>query len=817
MAMTHDYLDQLDQNVGIAPANSQEEYQAAQTIADIMRRHGVEPSIEEFDAKAFGGVMDQILFAMLFVGMLLVGIGAVPLTVIGFVLVALPVAAFVARYLGNDFVEKLGPSARSQNVVAFHKGEGPLVQKGVRPIVIVAHYDTPHENPVYSTPLAPYLPMAWRFSKWCVLAVAVATLFQIMAFLPEVFRRILWVVGLIAALPLLLLAVTGIVELFTPSTEGANDNKTGVAAMLGILENVRPSGEQSAYPANEDPADWVPAEPAFDAVSSYDDASAVDAPAVENPAEPVAATQGVDTGATVAAAPFVPAEPQWRPVPVEGVRHGADVLRGLGMLPEDCQIEYRENVMEQVPAEEVAAAAAEQAAAVAAAAEAAGAGQTASFQPVEASQAPAETALEATAEVPVVTGEDLTATGRFNLVTDSPAAVQAGDGDAAGLTAMGDADATQPTAPAQRQRPAAPEDPEWGHTSFRPQAPNPARRASLFDLPNPGEESMDPFATDPRGQVVTQAPAQPSTVRRPSAVPAPAPAPQQPAAPAQPFGTISAGSFDAAEGEPAQGKHRFGGFKLPKINLPFGHKGAAEADDRREDWLGITDDENWGDEDGGWKGGATTRAGLRLVEDEAAPVGEAAVAGTPDAAPEVVSAADAPAGENPTGSDAAPTDEDLRDAVLAMNDGALLCHDIWFVGLGASGLGHAGMKAFLAQHRKQIRGAFVINIDAVGAGELTVFTREGIINSRRADRRMVRSLARTAADLHIGLAQADHEWGSTDATPSMRAHVRSITISGVDPSGMKALSGTPADVIERVNPAQAAQVATLVTEMIRRS
>lgn len=825
MAMTHDYLDQLDQNVGIAPANSQEEYQAAQTIADIMRRHGVEPSIEEFDAKAFGGVMNQIMFAMLFVGMLLVGIGAVPLTVIGFVLVALPVAAFVARYLGNDFVEKLGPSARSQNVVAFHKGEGPLVQKGVRPIVIVAHYDTPHENPVYSTPLAPYLPMAWRFSKWCVLAVAVATLFQIMAFLPEVFRRILWVVGLIAALPLLLLAVTGIVELFTLSTEGANDNKTGVAAMLGILENVRPSGEQSAYPANEDPADWVPAEPAFDAVSSYDDASAVDGAAGETPADFAAAAQG----AADAAAPFVPAEPQWRPVPVEGVRHGADVLRGLGMLPEDCQIEYRENVMEQVPAEEVAAAAAEQAAA---AAEAAGAGQTASFSPVEggqdaadaagvtaaaapvaaeASQAPAETALEATAEVPVVTGEDLTATGRFNLVSDAEPA-QAGDGDAAGLTAMGDADATQPTAPAQRQRPAAPEDPEWGHTSFRPQAPNPARRASLFDLPNPGEESMDPFATDPRGQVVTQAPAQPSTVRRPSAVPAPAPVPQQPAAPARPFGTISAGSFDAAEGEPAQGKHRFGGFKLPKINLPFGHKGAAEADDQREDWLGITDDENWSDEDGGWKGGATTRAGLRLVEDEA----EGAASGDASAANDA--AADAPAGEKPMDSDAtAPTDDDLRDAVLAMNDDALLCHDIWFVGLGASGLGHAGMKAFLAQHRKQIRGAFVINIDAVGAGELTMFTREGIINSRRADRRMVRSLARTAADLHIGLAQAEHEWGSTDATPSMRAHVRSITITGVNPSGMKALSGTPADVIERVNPAQAAQVAALVTEMIRRS
>ena len=399
-------------------------------------------------------------------------------------------------------MEKLGPSARSQNVVAFHKGEGPLVQKGVRPIVIVAHYDTPHENPVYSTPLAPYLPMAWRFSKWCVLAVAVATLFQIMAFLPEVFRRILWVVGLIAALPLLLLAVTGIVELFTLSTEGANDNKTGVAAMLGILENVRPSGEQSAYPANEDPADWVPAEPAFDAVSSYDDASAVDGAAGENPADFAAAAQGApDAGATVAAAPFVPAEPQWRPVPVEGVRHGADVLRSLGMLPEDCQIEYKTDVMEQVPAEEVAAAAAEQAAEAAAAA---GAGQTASFSPVEADvtaaapAAPAEPELGATAEVPVVTGEDLTATGRFNLVSDAEPA-QAGDGDAA-----------RPQCPLRPPRRSSPLPPH------SPLAPSPPPALTLPRASPPRASIALAASSYPRStcRLVTRAPPRPTTSAR---------------------------------------------------------------------------------------------------------------------------------------------------------------------------------------------------------------------------------------------------------------------------------------------------------------
>ena len=814
MAMTHDYLDYLDQNVGIAPANSQEEYQAAETIAQIMRRHNVEPSIEEFDAKAFGGVIDQFLFAAMFVGMLLVGIGVTVLTVIGFILVAAPMVLFVMRYLGNDVAANLGPNARSQNVVAFHKGEGPKVQKGVRPIVIVAHYDTPHENPVYTSPVAPYLPMVWKASKWCCLAVAVATLFQILAFLPAPFRRVLWVVGLLASLPLLLLAVTGIVELFTPSTEGANDNKTGVAAMLGILENVRPCGEKSAYPANEDPAAWAPAEPAYGEVSSYDDPSSVDVAAVDGAAgEPVGEkfAEAVDGVADAGAVP-APAEPQWRPVPVEGVRHGAEVLRGLGMLPAECEIEYLDNVMEQVPAEEAAAA-------QGASAEVAGAGQTASFSPVDAG---VEDDLGATvAAVPVMDATDAADATAPVAAPAEPAPTaqpaedhtpQAGDGDASGFDSLGDADATQPTPAVAPQRPAAPEDPEWGRTSFRPQVASPARRASLFDLPNPGEDSVDPFATDPRGQVVTMqpaaaptVPAQPATLRRPSAVPSAEAAPVAPAtgadstAPApvmSAVGTIHADDLAAAEEAP-QGKHRFGFMSsLSKIKLPFGHKAAAD-DAPREDWLGINDDENWSDDDGGWKGGATTRSGLRLVEDEAGTAGDAAAKVSAEAS--------------------APTDEDLRDAVLAMSDDDLVCHDVWFVALGASGLGNAGMKAFLAQHRKQIHGAFVVNLDSIGAGELTMYTREGMTNPRRADRRMVRSLARTASDLHINLAQKDHEWGSTDATPSMRAHVRSITIAGLDANGMKALSGTPADVVEHVNPAQAAQVAALVTEMIRRS
>ena len=46
MAMTHDYLDYLEDQIGISPANSQEELQAAQTIADLMKKHDVDVNVE---------------------------------------------------------------------------------------------------------------------------------------------------------------------------------------------------------------------------------------------------------------------------------------------------------------------------------------------------------------------------------------------------------------------------------------------------------------------------------------------------------------------------------------------------------------------------------------------------------------------------------------------------------------------------------------------------------------------------------------------------------------------------------------------------
>ena len=61
------------------------------------------------------------------------------------------------------------------------------------------------------------------------------------------------------------------------------------------------------------------------------------------------------------------------------------------------------------------------------------------------------------------------------------------------------------------------------------------------------------------------------------------------------------------------------------------------------------------------------------------------------------------------------------------------------------------------------------------------------------------------------------DWTDTDASVAMRTSVRAVTVMGLDDNGLPALSRTEQDAPENVDGDQAASVAELVTEMIRRS
>lgn len=319
MAKTRDYMDYLDEQIEIAPANSQEEYQAAETIAEVLRDHDLETSIEEFDTHPMGTMVMPVLALVMFVCLIVAGLTDGAVRIIAILMSVLCAALPLLRhYIGLNLFENFGPASQSQNVVAVHRATGSKVVKGARPIVVVAHYDTPRESLLHRQPIARYQSMVRTVSIPCLIAVAVSLFFQILLFLPGFIRTFMWVVGIMASLPLVVLAVIDVIDHFAPCTTGSNDNKSSVAALLSIANKVRPTGDR--------------VDGDFEKSQSRPSRRRANDPVEELP-----------TSHTVEVVEEV-----------KGVRHGADVLHALGILPPSCEIVYQEprvQVVEQIATE----------------------------------------------------------------------------------------------------------------------------------------------------------------------------------------------------------------------------------------------------------------------------------------------------------------------------------------------------------------------------------------------------------------------------------------------------------------------------------
>lgn len=863
MSVTKEYLESLDSEVGIAPASSQEELDCAQYLAGVFSSHGTDPQIQDFTAPSFGYLPYGVVMVLLFVGVVLAGLGQVATLAVGIILALASVALLVMTYNGKDVISKASPRSHSQNVVALHKAEGEGNSRN-RPIVIVAHYDTQRLDLLSRPELAvlkKYLAVAAPYTV-CVTALCVFV--QLLGFLPAAARRTFWVIGIIAALPMLLWGISLIASRFLPYAAGGVDNKSSLAAMLGVLDRVSPVAGHSAAPSE----------------SKSDEA---------------------EEGAPVRDSAVRPArrEPAMRREVEEviGARHGETILRELGILPEDCDITYIEPEVRLVPVDEPDIE--EGLDRITDPSATADLPLVPEDEVVDAAQSEADDdAVDpgATAPMEVVTEEaDPDATRPIPVVDDTPRidtaevsldpatlnqledgeSVSEGptvENDQSGITNMAeesDEDAAEATRP-ERPRPSAVEDPEWGHSTYvpkaHPAAGNVARRAALFDLPDPLAKENDPFAPPAEAAPAATYDA-PATVRLDDDADATqfVPANQSAVPPiADDIQVLSAPVENHQEH--ATQKKRFGGL--------FGKKRRQQQESMSE-WLGVDEDydakasgegigswDNFNDDNlehhgGGYKGGAALNVNLRGLKDKISSLrpgdveGETEQPSNEEAPLDDAAGLDVIPGENPV-ADApqepenaddsyepeaydpeAPmpevpaetieainetnVDRKLRDAILAMSDDDLRAHDIWFVATGASALGHAGIKDFIAKNRKSLRGAFVINLECVGAGDLTLLTNEGLGAPRRADRRLARLISSVASDLHLDLGQLSRTWADTEATPLMRSHLRAVTLMGLGDNELPAFAHTADDVPENVNPEQVENVCALIMETIRRS
>lgn len=913
MANTKQYLSHLLQNTGITPACSEEERAAADVIAKVFSNHGFSPEIQEFSASGGVKIVQAGLGVAVFVGAVLSGIGG-GIGVMGQLLAIAALVLYVMERTGRPVLSGLVPGGLSQNVIAYHQASGPLASPRNRPVVVVAHYDSPREDPLAREPFAAYRPLIAKLLPYAMAVPAVVSVIRIFP-IPGAAKTVLWLLAIAAALVPLACGVAVIANRFVlPYTSGAVCNKSSVAAMLGVMDAVAPyemgdefpqdtpadeyfdeqrrileeaiaaaeaaaeaeAAAAAAYPheigtddelqdsyagdetadgdeesiaavlSGEEPSDAAAAEAmgsttAMDAggltASSWNEAEVAEP---EN-SDGSLADSGFDPQATQVAMPVLTVvdgcEPEQAALDLDAqeftdpdvpftlnsegnVRFGEETIRGLGMLPASCSIVYEaDRARDAAPGSEVVPALMEvvEPAPMPMVEEAC-------VEPVESApktaceelvaltdeaacydEAPAEPVSEPTTEEtpevsegevavlevadfePVVEydsenniveagcesvdgepdpeqvgrggSDQLESTQIFSMSTPGGSSYEtddAGSTVAMQMPKMDTVDALMSEIGAKIPAAQARRSISVPSTADAPvpHTPPTANRASLFDLPDPSSASVDPFASPASAGQLDSSAAAPSASKSEGAP--------------EPIDTMKAPEPEPEK--PRRGLARF-----------FGRK--KRNDDSMSNWLGVDDSfdakkagsdiGSWDDfDDDGWKGGA---------------------AGSPEA-----------------------TEEELREAVASMGDDELLGHDIWFVATGASENGNAGIQAFLDSHRDKLRGVFLINLESVGAGELSVLATEGGDRVLKGDRRIMKLVQRVSSDFHHEFARVDMAHETTDAHVAMSMSLRSLTVAGIDGTGF-ALSHTDADQPYNVDTDNVALASDVVTEVIRRS
>jgi len=403
MANTQNYINHLLQNTGITPACSEEERLAAEDIAQIFRNHGFDPEVQEFNAPAPSRLAFAVTGILAFAGALLMGIGG-GIGLVGTLLAIVGAVLYVLERTGHPVVSHLGKTGVSQNVIAYHKASGPLASPRNRPVVVVAHYDSPRAELLAREPYASYRALIAKLLPVATVAPAAVAILRILP-LPGALKVLLWIVAILASLVALANAANIISNRFVlPYTSGAVCNKSSVAAMLGVMDNVAPfqgenefpddvpfdtyfgeqkrraeemaraAAEYAAAQQQNDYGNTIEYEEPTYAEDEFGQPIAPDAQTEPEQGEAfdeqiegfegasadetlIGAIVPEDQNQAVQAEEFndeVPtAEPAEEPVAAEpeprlyrnaagNIRFGSDAIRALGMLPESCTLDYEE-------------------------------------------------------------------------------------------------------------------------------------------------------------------------------------------------------------------------------------------------------------------------------------------------------------------------------------------------------------------------------------------------------------------------------------------------------------------------------------------
>ena len=140
--------------------------------------------------------------------------------------------------------------------------------------------------------------------------------------------------------------------------------------------------------------------------------------------------------------------------------------------------------------------------------------------------------------------------------------------------------------------------------------------------------------------------------------------------------------------------------------------------------------------------------------------------------------------------------------------------EVWFVALGSELAQNSGMKAFLEAHQSELRGAFIVDIDAIGAGDLTMIEREGFLKPSKASSRMKRYIRKASQATDTKVASGAL-LGEESAASYAAKHGCQVThLVGME-GGKPALYGQQDDIVENIDEKKLASNVDFLMELLK--
>ena len=264
-----------------------------------------------------------------------------------------------------------------------------------------------------------------------------------------------------------------------------------------------------------------------------------------------------------------------------------------------------------------------------------------------------------------------------------------------------------------------------------------------------------------------------------------------------------------------------------------------EEEESASEWLGVGDDfdarevgkarggwESFRDEDDDWNGGAFSNMRARVLGEANGAASADAAEQTPAPAPATpavsqgasvssdsfASAYEAALRHAASEGDKIETAEEIQQIYsFAAGD---INTEVWFVALGSELANNGGIKAFLAEHAPEMRGAVIVNLEALGGGTLSYLEHEGDLSQAKCSPRMKRFIKKASQASGVQLASAFIDWKESPASYAAKHRMQAMSLVGMD-GYAPARYAQANDMVENIDSQSVDAAADFVVELLK--